>query len=286
MGAVQKLATIVIVGLVALATLLVIYLADEENRRDARAEAQQEASIERGVASFVQFCVVCHGPAGEGYAFDEPGRVGAPLGGQSQATYINQTDDPILRAEREELIRETILNGRYAPNGTILMPAWEDELNAEQVNELVLMIQNVDWNVVYNEALETSGGYPTAPAEVESIPAVADDLASPAAAGEVATGTVSLEGYDIGWRYDGQDTAAGGVTMTVAPGTVIDLVNTGNSVHNFDSEDLGIDQDMPVGETIQVTIPEDAAPGSYEFICNIPGHAAAGMVGTLIIEAP
>ena len=285
MGAVQKLATIVIVGLVALATLLVIYLADEDNRREARAEAQQEDSIERGTETFIQFCLVCHGPAGEGYAFAEPGRVGAPIGGQSQATWINQTDDPVLRAEREELIRETILNGRRAPNGTILMPAWEDELNTEQVNELVLMIQNVDWNIVYNEALDTNGGYPTAPAAVELIPLVAEESATPAETGEVETGTVTLEAYDIGWRYSGQDTAGGELTMTVAPGTVIELVNTGNA-HNFEAADLGINQDMPAGETVQVTVPENAEPGSYAFICNIPGHAAAGMVGTLIIEAP
>ena len=35
MGAVQKLATVVIIGLVALATVLVVYLADEPNRREA-----------------------------------------------------------------------------------------------------------------------------------------------------------------------------------------------------------------------------------------------------------
>ncbi|MBA3336195.1 MAG: cupredoxin domain-containing protein [Chloroflexia bacterium] len=112
----------------------------------------------------------------------------------------------------------------------------------------------------------------------------ASPMASPATGGgEPATGSVTLEGYDIGWRYDDQDTAAGEITITVAPGTVIELVNEGSAAHNFEAADLGLDQDMPVGETVQVTIPEDAEPGEYAFICNIPGHAQAGMVGVLVI---
>jgi hypothetical protein len=36
-------------------------------------------------------------------------------------------------------------------------------LNDEQIHELALMIQNVDWDLVYNETIEASGGYPTFP---------------------------------------------------------------------------------------------------------------------------
>ena len=45
MGAVQKLATVVIVGLVALATVLVFYLADESNRIKAEESAQDHDAI-------------------------------------------------------------------------------------------------------------------------------------------------------------------------------------------------------------------------------------------------
>jgi len=83
-GAVQKLATVVIVGLVGLATLLVVYLADEPNRRATEAQVQKDVAIERGINTYITNCVVCHGPAGEGYS--EPGakgtgRIGMPLGG-------------------------------------------------------------------------------------------------------------------------------------------------------------------------------------------------------------
>ena len=33
-----------------------------------------------------------------------------------------------------------------------------------------------------------------------------------------------------------------------------------------------------------VTIPADAEPGEYQFYCSVPGHAQAGMVGTLVIQ--
>jgi plastocyanin len=40
---------------------------------------------------------------------------------------------------------------------------------------------------------------------------------------------------------------------------------------------------VPAGEsqTITFTAP---APGTYKYMCTIPGHAAAGMVGTLTVE--
>lgn len=151
MGAVQKLATVVIVGLVALATLLVIYLADEPNRMAAESVNQEEVAIERGIQTYIANCVVCHGPAGEGYS--EPGakgtgRIGMPLGGDTELGQaqqkLNQSEDPVTRQERYDLIVKTINNGRN------LMPAFGSGapggalLNDEQIHELALMIQNVN----------------------------------------------------------------------------------------------------------------------------------------------
>jgi uncharacterized cupredoxin-like copper-binding protein len=100
--------------------------------------------------------------------------------------------------------------------------------------------------------------------------------------GGAAAGPVRLEGHDIAWRT--ADQPGPQVNLTVAPGTTIELVNMGATLHNFNVGDLGIDVDMPVGETVTATIPETAAPGTYEFICDIPGHAPAGMVGTLTVQ--
>lgn len=73
-------------------------------------------------------------------------------------------------------------------------------------------------------------------------------------------------------------------TITASPGDTIPMINTGVLEHDFVVDDLGIDVDLPTGELVDVQIPEDAAPGEYEFYCSVPGHAPAGMVGTLIIE--
>lgn len=40
---------------------------------------------------------------------------------------------------------------------------------------------------------------------------------------------------------------------------------------------------VPGGETGSVTFTAPAA-GSYQFVCTVPGHAAAGMVGTLTVN--
>jgi len=287
-GAVQKLATVVIVGLVGLATLLVVYLADEPNRREAEAEEQEDAAIERGIDTFVANCVQCHGPGGEGSSAGD-GRVGLPLGGDTQtgheAQLQNQSEDPTTRQERYDLIVETLNNGRG------LMPAFGRGaeggalLNDEQIYELATMIQNVDWDVVYNETIEASGdAYPTPPPP----PAPPGSTASESAAdteGEQAPSGTTIEGFDIGWTFNGQSTTPGNpITVTVAPGTTISLPNAGASLHNFAVDALGITVDMPAGETVEAQIPADAAPGEYEFYCNVPGHKQAGMVGTLVID--
>src|SRR5215216_4964584 len=156
--------------MVALATLLVVYLAAEPDRMTAEAVEQEDVAVERGISTYLQNCVVCHGPAGEGYS--EPGaegtgRIGMPLGGDTElgraAQELNQSDDPVVRQERYDLITKTIHNGRG------LMPAWGRGaeggalLTDEQINELALMIQNVDWDLIYNDEIQASGGYPTFP---------------------------------------------------------------------------------------------------------------------------
>ena len=267
MGAVQKLATMVMVGLVALATLLVIYLADEPSRRAAEADEKEEVAIERGIETYLTYCVVCHGPAGEGSTEKlpdgKPARIGMPLGGNTEARLTNQSENPVERAQREEIIRKTLHNGRGA------MPAWGaengGELNDEQIEELVLMIQHADWNVVYNDAIHTFGGYPT--------PQVAATEAA-AATTPPAGAAVVVTGHDI--YFDPTE-------ITVRPGDVISLPNAGGSPHNFAVDALGISVDMPVGETVTATIPADAAPGEYEYYCNVPGHKEGGMVGKLIV---
>ena len=289
MGAVQKLATVVIVGLVALSALLVVYLADEPNRMAAEVVEKDEFAIENGINTFAQNCVVCHGPAGEGYS--EPGaegtgRIGAPLGGDTElgraATELNQSEDPVIRQERFNLITETIHQGRG------LMPAFGRGaeggalLNDEQIRELALMIQNVDWDLVYNEVIAASGGYPTFPpppvpaggAQPTAAPGAAQDAGAGDNAGDAAASDqFTIESHDIFFTPTEID------VPTDTEVTIL-LPNLGAAPHNFSIDALNIDVDIAPGETAEVTF--TAPEGEYEYYCNVPGHKEAGMVGTLI----
>ncbi|HEU5430603.1 MAG TPA: cupredoxin domain-containing protein [Thermomicrobiales bacterium] len=283
MGAVQKLATVVIVGLVGLATLLVVYLANEPNRRAAEAADQKDVAIERGVQTFIQNCVVCHGPAGEGYS--EPGakgtgRIGMPLGGNTEAgkaaTARNQTTNPTQRQQRYDLIVKTINEGRG------LMPAWGSGapggalLNDEQIYELATMIQNVDWNHVYNETIATDGGYPTFPPAPAPAGGAAPTPAPSAAHAAPASGPITIDMEDI--FFQPKD-----VTIPAGQDVKVTLKNLGASPHNFSIDALKISQDVQPGETKEITI--NAPAGTYQFYCNVPGHKEAGMVGTLTAKA-
>lgn len=72
--------------------------------------------------------------------------------------------------------------------------------------------------------------------------------------------------------------------IRVAPGDTIQAINTGALEHDFVVDALGINVNLPNGQVVDIQVPEDAAPGEYEFYCSVPGHKAAGMFGTLIIE--
>ncbi|MEZ4506101.1 MAG: cupredoxin domain-containing protein [Thermomicrobiales bacterium] len=286
MGSVQRMATVVIVGLVALSTVLFLYLGDEDNRIKAEAEEQQEIAIERGMTTFISLCLPCHGPAGEGYT--EPGvsgtgRIGAALGGVNTSLNqegINSQGTPVAGGVegRETIIHDTIYNGLKNPDGTYRMPAFSDTLggplNDEQINELVLLIQHGDWNEVYNHAIETSGGYPTPPpgaAAEEPTEAAAEDTTASS-----GTGAIEVDMHDI--YFDPTE-----ITIPVDTPTEIHFVNKGAAVHDFTIDALGIHVTLNPGEEATETV--TAPAGEYEYYCSIPGHKDAGMVGKMIASA-
>ena len=287
MGAVQKLATVVIVGLVALATVLVLYLADENNRIKAEEQAQEHDAIERATANYLSLCLPCHGPAGEGYlgpGEKGTGRIGAPLGGDTSATRLNQegiqaNGTPYAGgvSARATVIAKTIHEGRVQ----VGMPAWGEAnggpLNDSQIEELTVMIQQVDWNEVYNKAVEEYGGYPTAnPTDPRVTPTATSGGASPTATtGSGQAPTLNLE--DI--KFNPTE-----LTIPANTDVTINLINSGTSVHTFDIDALNIHSgDVAGGSTKTIVV--NAAPGDYQFYCAVPGHKEAGMVGTLHVVA-
>jgi plastocyanin len=354
-GAVRKLATVVIVGLVALSTLLVVYLAAEPTRRDDESTEQQAVSIERGTSLYITYCLQCHGPAGLGAAEQvEPRRTGGilnqdalmPEEAQADLNANFQSDDPVQQGIAEDWIRYRIMYGipaeQFKANNTdpVLMPAFRNDLNVEEINDLVYLIMHGDWNYVYNTAVHDTGiqvarqeclatpgadaaaceaidhadpAYPTPPSRAEQE---GDDTPSEAAEGEGTPETAPEQeaGADEGDKQtdpvedeeaEGDAGAASGESdagieieamdsmsfseseLSLAPGDSITMVNSGFLEHDFTVDDLGIHEVTPAnGDTVTITIPEDAAPGDYEFYCSVPGHAQAGMKGTLTIVAP
>ncbi len=287
MGAVQRLATVVIIGLVALSTILVLYAADEPNRIDQAEQLQEDAAITRATANYIQMCLSCHGPAGEGF-MEGTGRIGMPLGGNTYATALNQEG-----INEEGTPVSGGVEGRYdylygvIYNGRGLMPAWGadagGDLNDEQIHELVVMIQNVDWNEVYNEAVHVAGGYPTV------APTVAPEAASGAPADEATNAQESqapADGGSTAIEVSAVDIAFEQTEISGPADTefTITVTNNGASQHDFVIDELGIKTKLlNPGESETVTV--NAPAGDYTYYCSVPGHRQAGMEGTLTISA-
>jgi len=76
-------------------------------------------------------------------------------------------------------------------------------------------------------------------------------------------------------------------TFEVAPGQVIQVTNTGLGQHDFSVDEWGVNEPLPPGEPVEVTVPDDVQPGdTFVYYCSIAGHRENGMEGELtIIEA-
>jgi len=148
-GSSQREATFVAIGLVIIASLVVIYLFNEPHRRSSAEEEKLTESVDRGMALYSQFCVECHGPDGSAQ-----GRRGIPLN-----VPLNQDTGPDWD-QREEVLRKTIERG-----GPTIMPAWGEAdggpLTDQQVTDVLNMIHSGDWEEINAYIVEQYGG--TAP---------------------------------------------------------------------------------------------------------------------------
>jgi nitrite reductase (NO-forming) len=153
------------------------------------------------------------------------------------------------------------------------MPAWGEAnagpLNDEQIEELIVFIQNVDWNHVYNEAVAASGGYPTAP-PVGTTPAATE----PATPTEPNTYNITMGDNFFN---------VGELILPANTEVTFNFTNEGTITHNFTVDELGIfSGDMAAGESKSVTV-TTGDPGEWEFYCSIPGHRESGMSGRLVV---
>ena len=118
-----------------------------------------------------------------------------------------------------------------------------------------------------------SGGADRQDTAAVNTPQPSGDRAGAAAAGG-ATINVTLKEMTV--ALDKTQAAAGTVTFVVQ--------NTGHAPHNFAIKGNGVDQKTPRLESGQsATLTVDLSPGTYEYVCTMPGHAMAGMRGTLTV---
>jgi plastocyanin len=61
------------------------------------------------------------------------------------------------------------------------------------------------------------------------------------------------------------------------------LDNRDNFLHSLDIDELDVHAPMP-GEQSALALFRPTEPGTYTFYCGVPGHRAAGMIGTLIVS--
>lgn len=62
----------------------------------------------------------------------------------------------------------------------------------------------------------------------------------------------------------------------------ITVANSGRTFHDLTIEELGFRLELPAGDTVTGGLTVDR-PGEYGFVCTVPGHARAGMTGTLVV---
>lgn len=111
-------------------------------------------------------------------------------------------------------------------------------------------------------------------------------LATPGAAtpvSEAETSAEDAEATEVTVEMVDIDFNPNETTIPANTDVTVRLPNLGETVHNFyiDALDIQTEDVEPGGET---TVTINAEPGEFEYYCDIPGHRAAGMVGTLIVE--
>jgi manganese oxidase len=105
---------------------------------------------------------------------------------------------------------------------------------------------------------------------------LADGDGEGAAAGATSTGPVHVSLSEF---------AIEPATITVPEGGSLHVQNDGSAAHNLAIVDQGLQTpDIPAGGSEELDVSSLAA-GTYEVLCQIPGHADSGMTGTLEVTA-
>jgi plastocyanin len=106
---------------------------------------------------------------------------------------------------------------------------------------------------------------------------VAQQSAQRSSEGNEAGATVNVVARDFEFILDANSAAAGTVSFAVT--------NEGSMPHDFaitiDGERYKTEM-IPAGSSASLTV--DLPPGTYEYICTVPGHDILGMKGTFTVN--
>ena len=89
---------------------------------------------------------------------------------------------------------------------------------------------------------------------------------------------INIVAKDFSYSLDTSQTQAGKTTFIVQ--------NNGSVPHDFAIHGNGVEQKTPMikpGESATLTI--DLEPGTYNYVCTIPGHEQLGMRGTFTVTS-
>jgi mono/diheme cytochrome c family protein len=89
-----------------------------------------EASIERGRIAFDHYCVLCHGPSGDG-------------GGRAARLYNPRPANLITSGKNAQYKELIIRRGGAALGRSPYMPPWGEELTEEQIMDLVNFLESI-----------------------------------------------------------------------------------------------------------------------------------------------
>lgn len=73
------------------------------------------------------------------------------------------------------------------------------------------------------------------------------------------------------------------VHVKVGQPVTLSVVNEDGYAHAFDIDAFDIHRPLTANETLKIAFTPEQ-PGRYEFYCGSPGHKAAGMTGTFVVE--
>jgi plastocyanin len=115
---------------------------------------------------------------------------------------------------------------------------------------------------------------PLAPAATASSAAGASSAtaATASACPKPVSTTVTVNEYDFGFKLSSASVPCGTVTF--------DMTNTGAASHDFV---IAGDAGAIIRTGQSTTMSADLGPGRYRYLCNVDGHDALGMVGTLTV---